>query len=141
MAKERDGLAESFIDREQSVLVLDGDRTFVTCEPKRCDDALPRRLAMAVADCAKNPRAPADLVHRGRVEHPVERGVGSVDTSVLCVDMVQCARASEIRDGHLDVDRLPEEVAGVEVGADALAASLAEAKQSGGGVGGESPRQ
>ena len=48
-----------------------------------------------------------------------------MDGGVLGVRMKDGAGFAELRDGNLDIDALPEQVARIQVGADCLAAPVA----------------
>src|SRR2546421_1672116 len=131
LTQEGDAFAKAFVDREKGVLMLDRERALIARQTERRQDALPLDLAMSVADRPENPGAEPDLVQRRRVQNAVASRVDRVDGGVLGVDVVESAGPTQLGYRNRNIDALPEEVAGIEVGADRIPAGLAQAQQRG----------
>ncbi|MPN55902.1 hypothetical protein SDC9_203586 [bioreactor metagenome] len=95
--------------------MLDGDHVVVAVHPKRTQDILPYAVIMAVAHGAENP-APFRLgAIMTQIQHAVLGGIVCVDLCIL--GMKEINGFPKDTDGGHRVNPLPEQVAGVKIGA------------------------
>ena len=120
-------MAQTLLGVHQRVLMLDGHHLVVAHQAQVGDDVSPIVHTVAVANGAEDPGA-VDLVGEGLgVKHAVFRGVVFVHLGVLGMEVVDAAL--QFADGGNGLDALPDQVRGVEVGADDIAHCRAEAEQ------------
>ena len=112
--------------------MLDGQDLIVAAEAEVGDHVSPVGLAVAVAHGAEDPGAVQLVGVVLGVQHAVGGGVVLVDLGVLGVDVVD--GALQLADGGHGIHALPDQVRGIEVGADHGTHGLTQAEQGGGVV-------
>src|SRR5205809_3627697 len=126
--KQIDRGAQAFVHRGEGVLVLDAHDVVVTGETQRADDALPFELVVAPADGAEQPRPLRHPAVRLGVDDAVDGDVLPIERDVLRVHVKD--RVAERADRRRHVDALPEEVARIEVDAEAGPHRLAQLQRA-----------
>ena len=110
--------------------MLDGQDLIVAAEAEVGDHVSPVGLAVAVAHGAEDPGAVQLVAVVLGVQNTVGGGVVLVDLGVLGVDVVD--GALQLADGGHGIHALPDQVGGIEVGADDGSNCLPQAEQGSG---------
>lgn len=97
--------------------MFDGEDAVVVVFAEHGDEGFPELVAVAVADGAEGPASAGEVAVGAGVEVAVVGAFVGVELGVLGVDVVEQPRLAECAGGEDGVDPLPEEVRGVEVGA------------------------
>ncbi len=108
--------------------MLDADGAVVADHAQGREEVVPPREVVAVAAGPENPRAVELVAVVLGVEHAVDFGVLFVHLCIFGVDM-EDRFAAERAHGFDWIDALPEEVAGVEIRAEVLAAGIAQPQE------------
>ena len=130
--EEGDRFLQSLVDGHEAVLMLDGQDSVVAAEAEVGDQVSPVGLAVAVAHGAEDPGAVQLVGVVLGVQHAVGGGVVLVDLGVLGVDVVD--GALQLADGGHGIHALPDQVGGIEVGANDRSYCLAQTEQGSGVV-------
>ena len=107
--------------RHQAVLVLDGNGVVIAHHPQGAHRCPSRSDGRGRSPRSGRSSCDADFVGIGLgVQHAVDAGVDLVDLGVLGVEEVD--GVAQVANGRHGIDALPEQVGGIEIGADDSAA-------------------
>ena len=109
--------------------MFDREGAFIADHPQGGDDIFPVSVIVAIADAAEDPAAVQLVREVLGVQYAVDSGVVLVDLGVLRMEVEDRMFLAEGADCGDGVNTLPDQMAGVEVGADFRADSGAELEQ------------